>query len=123
MIENLLDMAARTAMKAFRLSAEYFYEDRKSGQRHPIACVERTAEYTDVDQAGNTIVYRGKVFMLVRADWEALDAWRSEMNIDVRKEPTPFGGDCILRVKEQSTTNSKTQSILPSLSTRPAELI
>ena len=75
MIENLLDMAARTAMKTFRLSAEYFYEDRKSGQRFPIQCVERTAEYTEYDPAtGHTIVRTGKVFIIARADREALDA-------------------------------------------------
>ena len=99
MIENLLDMAARTAMRTFRLSVSYFYEDQKTGQRHPIACVERAAEHTEYDRTeGQTFVYTGKVFMLLRADWEVLDAWRTEMNIDVKKEPTPFGGDYILRV-------------------------
>ena len=98
MIESLLDMAAQTAMNTFRLSAEYFYEDRKSGERLPIQCIERTVKYHEDDPAsdGLTIVYSGKVFLLTHADWETLDSWRKKN--DVRQEPTPFDGDYIVRI-------------------------
>ena len=104
MIERLLDAAARTAMQTFRLNAEYFYEDKKTRNRHPIQCIERKVEFheNDVHNEGITIVHTGKVFLLDREEWKAVEAWRSDMNIDVKKEPMPLNGDCIIRIDESS---------------------
>jgi hypothetical protein len=38
---DLQDMAARSALTTFRLSAEYFYEDRKTGERFPLEPVPK----------------------------------------------------------------------------------
>jgi len=101
---DLQDMAARSALTTFRLSAEYFYEDRKTGERFPLECVEKTVEFVEQDPNDNvTIVHSGKGFLICRADWEELDMWRKDMNIDVRKEPTPFGGDLIVREMDGKT--------------------
>ena len=103
MIESLLDSVAKTAVSTFKLNAEYFYEDRKTGNRHPVICIERKVEYHEDDiNEGITIVRTGKAFLLDRDEWKTLDTWRSEMNIDVKKEPTPFGTDYIIRIDESS---------------------
>ena len=102
--EHLLDMAAKTAMNTFRLSCQYFYEDRKTGQRCPIQCIERSLEFVENDPDTNaTLVHTLKCFLIDRTEWETLDAWRSAMNIDVQKEPTPFGGDYIIRIGDDET--------------------
>ena len=103
--EHALNLAAETVLNTFRLTAEYFYEDRKSGNRLQIRCIERTIEIVEADRNGETIVRTGKGFLMSRADWEGIDTWRRDMNIDVavapfRKEPTPAGGDYIVRVKD-----------------------
>jgi len=96
--ETILEMAARTAMQSFKTSCQYFYEDRKTGSRHRVECIERTIEFQEQDQNGMIFVRAGKAFMISRADRDAVDAWRREMNIDVQKEPTPAGNDYIVRV-------------------------
>jgi len=101
--ENVLDMAAKTALDVFRLECLYYYEDRKTGQRHPVECIERTIELVETDSSGMTFVRTGKGFLVSRADREAVDAWRSGLNIDVQKEPTPFGGDYIVRCTRELT--------------------
>jgi len=104
MIEFLIDLAARTAMNTFRLNAEYFYEDRKTGNRHPIKCIERKVDYHEEDvEDGITVVHSGKAFLLDREEWNALDAWRSDMNIDIKTDLTPFGRDYIIRIDESNT--------------------
>ena len=101
--ESILEMAARTAMQSFKTSCQYFYEDRKTGSRYPVECIERTIEFQEQDQSGMIFVRTGKAFMISRADRDAIDAWRKEMNIDVQKEPTPAGNDYIIRMSEKET--------------------
>ena len=97
--EHALNLAAETVLNTFRLTAEYFYEDRKSGTRLQVRCIERTIEIVEADRNGETIVRTGKGFVMSHADWDGIDAWRRDMNIDARKEPTPAGGDYIVRIK------------------------
>ena len=102
--ENLLDMAAKAAMNTFRLSCQYFYEDRKTGQRCPIQCIERSLEFSEYDPATNaTLVRTGKGFLIDRTEWDIINTWRAGMNINVQKEPTPFGGDYIIRIGKDET--------------------
>jgi len=101
--ENVLDMAAKTALDVFRLECLYYYEDRKTGQRYPVECIEKTIEMVETDSNGMTFVRTGKGFLVSRANKEAVDAWRSGLNIDVQKEPTPFGGDYIVRCAREQT--------------------
>jgi len=98
-MESLLDAVAKTAINTFKQNAEYFYEDRKTGNRHPIICIERKVEYHEDDiQNGLTIVQAGTAFLLDRDEWKALDAWRAAAGIDVKREPTPAARDYIVRI-------------------------
>lgn len=101
---TLQDTAARAALKTFGLFApQYFYEDQKSGERYSFQCIERTIEIVETDKNDVTLVRSGKGFLVPRSEFEMIDAWRKEKGIDVQKEPTPFGGDVIVRVIGEET--------------------
>jgi len=115
--ENILKMAAKSAMNAFRGSGQYFYEDRKTGSRLQINCIERTIEIHESDDNNITFIRTGKGFLISDADRDAVDAWRKErqQTADGRQqqEPTPAGTDYIVKVAGEQTEHYEISSREP----------
>lgn len=63
---HIQNNAAKTIMKAFRLSdSRYYYEDRESGERLEIDAVEKPFDFIVEDSATGVIVSRkGRRFLL-----------------------------------------------------------
>jgi hypothetical protein len=98
--------AARAAMKAFRLSGQYYYEDRISGCRVELTdVVEVPIEfYIDDPNTGVTITRKGRRFLILKTDKELVDTFRTGKGYDISMKPTPNRGDFIVAVKDNIET-------------------
>jgi hypothetical protein len=96
--------AAKTVMKAFRLSdSAYYYQDRESGERLEIDAVEKPFDFVVEDPITGVIRSRkGRRFLVIGSAVGDIETWRVGLGCNTTDQPTPNSGDYIIVVKEET---------------------
>jgi hypothetical protein len=96
--------AAKTVMKAFRLSdSAYYYQDRESGERLEIDAVEKPFDFVVEDPTTGAVLSRkGRRFLVVGSAVGEINDWRVGLGRNTIDQPTPNSGDYIIVVKNET---------------------